>query len=181
MEKPKVFVDCGTALVPPQKELVALLSSLQSVGSITQVVSSELVASARQAESAAVEAFQAMHGKRNFASSLDLEFLVRLSGDRQISRALKEFAPREGRAGVVLVAAGKDSRRRLSALKKALSFHSSRDALRVDGGKFARLQSFYRLQDKAIMTIAKNNSSKERVEALKALVLERCAAVALDE
>ena len=67
------------------------------------------------------------------------------------------------------------------ANQNALPFHSTRAALRVDGEKSPRLQSFYRLQDKAIMTIAKNNSSKERVEALKALVLERCAAVALDE
>ncbi|MEO2241218.1 MAG: KEOPS complex subunit Cgi121 [Euryarchaeota archaeon] len=76
-------------------------------GTIVQAVSRRF-ADHRLAASAAARALRAHEEGRSLARSLDLEFLLRLLGTRQISEAVKRAAP--GRTFTAVVASRKKER-----------------------------------------------------------------------
>lgn len=96
-------------------------------GCEVQLVRPEAVVSPRHAASAALHARRAFAEGRNRASSLGLEFLCYLTGQRQIAEALRRGGLAPGASQAVAVALGREPRTALEAVAQVLGLGLSWD------------------------------------------------------
>ncbi|MFH1256492.1 MAG: KEOPS complex subunit Cgi121 [Candidatus Diapherotrites archaeon] len=163
----KIFIKEGIADISNAGATIKRLMLCPEKKAFIQLVSLKPVVSREQLLFAFTQALQAQEKKETFSKSLPLEFLLRLSAQKQISAALELFALKEGENKVAVVS---DSKKALAWFEKEFSFTEKKGLLAENAEKnFAALKKIYSVGEKEL--IALNDCANPLSEA----VIERIA------
>ena len=151
-----------------------LLASAKKNKIFLQAFPLKPIASTQQIFFAFEQSFSALKQKTAFSQKPELEFLLRLSGKKQIKEIWQHFGLKKGRQEIVIVAAGKDKDKVKRALKEAeeiLGFKESKNLLEKNLKRnFKFIQSVYSIEAGQLQAF---KGAKEK--ALQQLVLEKMA------
>ncbi len=134
-----------------------------------QLVDSRLVASLGHIEFAASQAEKAFERNENISNDPLIEVLLRMSGQRQISKALEMFGLKDSKE-VVLI-----SKQDPESFLKANGWKRDESILDMDEDRFERIKERFHI-DELELEVASNN---DREAALLNIVKERVALVSL--
>ncbi len=133
-----------------------------------QIVPARLIAGKKHLAAALEAATSAMRFKSNFAKTLNLEFLIRLFGEKQLGRAI-EKAGFKDREPIVLIAEG--GAEKLAALKKEIGISETK--YRFGDSKEGLMRAYGVSQEEL-------GAVSDLKNALEALVIEKISFVAME-
>lgn len=153
------------------------LSLCSSRKKFVQLCPIEPISSLNQIIFAAEQAIDSFNKGTNFSKKIELEFLLRLSGTRQINKAIGKMLLKEGRNRVVLVAAAKKREKvkeLLKEIEKQVGFREDGNLMKGVGKNKKYLMEIYSLGEEEL------ESLMDKENALEEAVLEKIALVALE-
>jgi len=159
-------------------EIIAAINARPSA--ICQCVDAKLVAGREHAIHAAKLCLEAFRNRENHVQKKELEFLLWISGKRNIEKAMLAFGI-EGKGELFVVSASAKSRNEAERAMKRLVAELEIRALKEKRGRSAaeirRIMEFYGIPEKSFAAFPKE--SRETV--LEKLVLEKISLLALEE
>ena len=139
-----------------------------------QIIPARVVAGVRHLEAALEHATSALKNKTSFSKNLELEFLVRLFGEKQLEKALQNAKFEEGEE-LVLVAAEKSKTKSKKEIAKIINNLKFKETKKFELGKNKKeLIDFYKISQEEIETLS------DVENAIEGLVIERVSFVALE-
>lgn len=173
-----LFIKTGFANIDNVDAILKKLSVLQKEG-IFQLFSIKPVVSLEQVVSAAEQATDSFERQANFSKNLSLEFLLRLIGTRQITKALEITGLKKGRNAVAIVACSsnrKSAEESVSAIAREIYFEESTGVIERNLKYNSHyLKKIYGISNTQLETL------KDLREPLKEAVFERIAILSLEE
>ncbi|MBR9707339.1 MAG: hypothetical protein GOV15_02785 [Candidatus Diapherotrites archaeon] len=157
-------------------ELLSTIRKLANKENVVQTLDSQYVSSTEQLSFADLEARWAFENKRNLTKDLNTEFLLRLSGQRQIKKALEDFGIKKTNSEstscpVIVYCSGPNAQKNSDTIINELNFIVDETILDVTPQKKKALMKHYSITPKALETIG----------SLDALVLEKISLIGLEE
>ncbi|MFH1587613.1 MAG: KEOPS complex subunit Cgi121 [Candidatus Diapherotrites archaeon] len=149
-----------------------LLVGAKNRKTFIQLISLKPIASEQQIIFALEQSMDSFAKKTNFSKSLELEFLTRLSGQRQIGKAMDLFGLGEGKNEVALILYSenkKNSEKLFDWVKKEIDFREKKNLISANAKK----------NRKFIAEIYGIGKEEMKILPLRESVLERIAMVAL--
>ncbi len=149
-----------------------LLAESKKLNSFAQLISLKPIASEEQITFALEQSMDSFAKKTNFSKSLELEFLTRLSGQRQINKAMDLFALEKGKNEVALILYSENKKNIQELIKfveKEIDFKVKKDFIKQNAKK----------NGKFIAEIYGIGEEELKILPLEESVLERIAMVAL--
>lgn len=144
-----------------------------------QVVSLRPVAGKNHVMFALEQTFSAFETGTNFAKSAELEFLLRLSANKQIEKALDILGLKPGKNEALAVVAGKEKKSVSAAfafLKKSIAFKPVKGLLEKNAQKnAAEIKQIFQISSAELAALSDKKSS-----ALEEAVIERVALLSLE-
>lgn len=178
----KCFISIGKADINNVEELIKNISlSKKGAGAlIFQGFSLKPIASIHQVLSAVDSSINAFKEGFGITKSIDLELLLRLTGIRQVNKALDLIGLKQGKQEACFIAASETnnankSRQALTSFLNSIAFKEVPGLLEKNlKANFNALKDFYHVTDKELNAL-KDLGSKKTV--LKELVLEKIALI----
>ena len=180
----KCFISIGKADINDVEELIKNISlSKKATGAlIFQGFSLKPIASIQQILYAVDSSINAFKEGFEITKSIDLELLLRLTGEKQVSKALDLIGLKQGKQEACFIVVGekpnaKKSRQALTSFLKSITFKEVPGLLEKNlKANFGYLKDFYCINDKELVA-CKDLGSKGT--ALKELVLEKTSVALL--
>jgi tRNA threonylcarbamoyladenosine modification (KEOPS) complex Cgi121 subunit len=178
----KCFISIGKADINNVEELIKNISlSKKGAGAlIFQGFSLKPIASIHQVLSAADSSINAFNEGFEITKSIDLELLLRLSGIRQVNKALDLIGLKQGKQEACFIAVSETknankTRQALTSFLKSIAFKEVPGLLEKNLKANSRfLQEFYGITEKELKALKDLGSTEI---ALKELILEKAALI----
>jgi len=139
-----------------------------------QVVPLNKVCSRFQVFVALESAIEAIKNKSAFSKKLELEFLIRFFGTKQISKTFKYAKLKKGNNNVLLICAQKNQKALLKLFKKIENVSEFKEKKIVIGSNKKELSDFYGISKKELKTLKYLNNP------LEAAIIEKNALVVFE-
>lgn len=147
----KIFIKEGIVNIFNAGATIKRLMLCPEKKSFIQLASLKPVASKEQLLFAFTQALEARKKKEMFSNSLSLEFLLRLSGQKQISAALELFKLNEGENKVAVAS---DSKKALAWFEKEFSFKEKKGLIKENARQnFSALKKIYSIGEKELLAL----------------------------
>ncbi|MHA1277838.1 MAG: KEOPS complex subunit Cgi121 [Candidatus Helarchaeota archaeon] len=150
---------------------------------IIQVCNATYIATWEHPFFSALQAMLAFSQQRNISNHLALEFLLYLSGQRQIKIAIKEFGMKSGNNVITILGNTENTMKiALSRVKEILGGNELDDIMNLSGNeKLNAVKEYFRIKDDEINAIIDSNSPVSYQHTICEIVLNRIALVTLEK
>jgi len=169
------LIEAGSASI---SDIERILKEIEGIGCFAQLCRLRPVAGLSHAAAALGQALSAIEQKNSFSKKPSLEFLLRLTGKRQIGKALAIAGLAEGKQNVLLAIAGK-SRQEVNAAKtkitELISFSGDKNAFAANASENKRfIMKTFGISDSFLKTLS------DLPNPLESAAIERTALLSLE-
>ena len=171
MQNHKVSVAFGKAVIKELDNTLKKVSEImQSNGCFGQVVNARAIASEKHIRQAAEQAVSAFGQGSNFSNRQEMELLIRLSGRKQVGKAVEALGVKEGMQEIAVIAVGENGEKAVREIALLLKLEKTKH--KPDA---AFLKKAFGIPENELKLL------KEREKALESAVLEKAALVELED
>jgi len=168
---PKLAIAFGKAVIKDSddiiKNILAILAKNECFG---QVASNKAIVSKKQVLQAVEQTLSAFTNGTNFAKREEIELLLRLSGRKQLPKALEILGVKNGRQEVAVIAIGENAEKAVAEIKEFLKLKEQK--LKTD---FKELKKAFEIGKKEERLL------KNKEKSFENLVLEKISLIALED
>ncbi|MHA1608370.1 MAG: KEOPS complex subunit Cgi121 [Candidatus Freyarchaeota archaeon] len=155
----------------------------ESLGVAVQLFDASLVATWEHVFFSALNAVKAFNSGRGIARTIGMEFLVRMSGQRQISVALEMFGLKPGIRELGVLVVGEDESHVKSAIQRlvgCLKGVMDEGVLELNLKKAERIKKVFNVKDEELAAVGTSKKENFLFEALAKCCIERSAVMFLE-